>query len=59
MSEKKPIPIFVERSVKICPVCRTRSYSRDGIHPQCAIIQADAPREMRLAAERKAKAKGV
>jgi hypothetical protein len=56
MSEKKPIPIVVERSRKSCPVCGKRSYSRDGVHPQCSMILADAPRKIRLAAEKKARA---
>jgi len=57
MSEKKPTPIVAEGNNKKCPVCGQRSYSRDGVHPQCAVVQADAPRKMRLAAEKKAKAK--
>jgi hypothetical protein len=56
MSEKKPIPIIVERNRKNCPVCGKRSYSRDGVHPQCSVTQADAPRKLRLAADKKAKA---
>ncbi|MDX1945355.1 MAG: hypothetical protein SFU86_08100 [Pirellulaceae bacterium] len=24
-----------------CPVCGKASYSRDGIHPQCAVLRAD------------------
>ena len=43
MSEKKPIPILVERNIKICSVCGRRSYSREGVHPQCVMLQADAP----------------
>jgi hypothetical protein len=27
-----------------CPVCHETVYSRAGIHPQCAIRQADPPR---------------
>lgn len=54
MSEKKPTPIVNEPSGKICPVCGKRSYSQGGVHPQCAMVQADAPRKMRLAAEKKA-----
>lgn len=27
-----------------CPVCREVVYSRAGIHPQCAVRQADPPR---------------
>jgi hypothetical protein len=57
MSEKKPTPIVAERGGKVCPVCGKQSYSREGVHPQCAMIQADAPRTLRLAAEKKAKAK--
>ena len=29
------------------------SYSRDGIHPQCAMIQADEPRKQQLKAKEK------
>jgi hypothetical protein len=57
MSEKKPTPIHLERLGSCCPVCGKRSYSRDGIHPQCAMVQADAPRKMRLAAERREQSK--
>ena len=28
----------------VCPVCKKAVYSRGGIHPQCAVIQAEAPR---------------
>lgn len=27
-----------------CPVCHQEVYSRAGIHPQCAVKQADPPR---------------
>ncbi len=27
-----------------CPVCHETVYSRAGIHPQCAVRQADPPR---------------
>ncbi len=57
MSAKNPSPIVVQPSGKICPVCGKPSYSREGVHPQCAVIQADAPRKLRLAEEKKAKAK--
>ena len=36
-----------------CPVCGIVSYSRGGIHPQCASQQADAPRVERLKAAKK------
>jgi hypothetical protein len=35
-----------------CPVCHETVYSRAGIHPQCAVRQADPPKP-------KAKAKGA
>ena len=28
----------------VCPVCKKAVYSRGGIHPQCAVIQAAPPR---------------
>ena len=57
MSHKKPTPIFGEHNVKICPVCGKRSYSAGGIHPQCAVQQADAPRAAQIFAKKKAEAK--
>ena len=56
MSESKPTPIIAEPSNRVCPVCGKTSYSKDGIHPQCAVALADEPRKLRLAAEKKAKA---
>ncbi len=56
MSEKKPEPMFVAPQIKICPVCGKQSYSREGIHPQCATVQADSARKEQLAAKRKAEA---
>lgn len=57
MLHKKPVPLLVMPAAaarRLCPVCRTVSYSRHGIHPQCAQQQADAPRVERLRAARKA-----
>jgi hypothetical protein len=54
MNDLKPLPAGPDRTNKICPVCGKRSYSQAGIHPQCSMDQADAPRKNRLAAERKA-----
>lgn len=56
MSEKKPSALFGSTEVPICPVCGQPTYSAGGIHPQCAQIQADAPRKQRLQEERKAEA---
>ena len=57
MNHKKPTPILDQRSKKMCPVCGTRSYSPDGIHPQCAVEQADAPRQELLRAKKKSESK--
>jgi hypothetical protein len=56
MNYKKPVPIFAEVDQRICPVCGKQSYSAGGIHPQCAVKQADAPREQRLKAKKKLEA---
>jgi len=57
MSHKNPTLILGDDNVKVCPVCGKPSYSADGIHPQCAVQQADAPREQQLKAKKKAEAK--
>ena len=57
MSYKKPTPILSEQNAKICVVCGQRSYSANGIHPQCCVIQADAPRTQWLKAKKEAEAK--
>ena len=44
MSNKKPAPLFQRQSNQPCPVCGAISYSRAGIHPQCASKRADAER---------------
>ena len=36
-----------------CPVCGKPSYSKNGIHPQCAAVQADLPRIQKIAEEKK------
>lgn len=56
MSEKKPTALFEQSTVPVCPICGQSSYSPGGIHPQCAQVQADAPRKQRLQEERKAEA---
>jgi hypothetical protein len=49
MNSKKPEPLLVqELPGQPCPICGKRSYSLAGIHPQCAVQQADAPRQRRL-----------
>lgn len=53
MSEKKPELIADRFAVRICPVCGTRTYSYNGVHPQCAVTHADAPRTAQLAEARR------
>jgi len=57
MSEQKQTPNPRDRNGVVCPVCKKRSYSRGGVHPQCAMVQADEPRKLRLAAEKRANSK--
>ncbi|MBA3483057.1 MAG: hypothetical protein H0T51_14710 [Pirellulales bacterium] len=57
MDSKKPVPLMAEPRGSVCPVCGKRSYSLRGIHPQCAVQQADEPRQKLLAAEKKEKAR--
>jgi hypothetical protein len=57
MDTHKPAPLFPAPAGKMCPICGKRSYSSQGIHPQCAVQQADAPRQKFLAAEKKEKAR--
>ena len=55
MSILKPVPLIPKRAKNLCPICGRDSYSRDGIHPQCAVQQADEPRNQRLKRERETK----
>lgn len=54
MNNKKPLPLITQPKRKSCPICGKVTYSSNGIHPQCAVLQADAPRQARLTEERKA-----
>jgi hypothetical protein len=54
LSSRKPEPLLsAPPAGKICPVCGKRSYSLRGIHPQCAVQQADAPRQALLLEEKR------
>ena len=44
MSSKKPQPLISRTKRERCPVCGEISYSLTGVHPQCAMRQADAKR---------------
>jgi hypothetical protein len=54
MSSEKSAIILPPTPKNICPVCGMPAYSLGGIHPQCAIEQADEPRILKLRAERAA-----
>jgi len=57
MNNRRPTPIITEPGKKICPVCGTPSYSAGGVHPQCAVRQADATRHEQRKAKKKTKEK--
>ncbi len=51
---KRPDPLYTvaaEKGTK-CPVCGFTSYSREGIHPQCAQQQADEKRVARMKSQK-------
>lgn len=41
---RKPEPLYESPPRKRCPVCGEITYSSAGIHPQCAVHQADSKR---------------
>lgn len=53
MSQKKPRPLYRSPRRKHCPVCGEVTFSRSGIHPQCAVKQADNKRLARLKSKKK------
>jgi hypothetical protein len=54
MSSEKSVVIIPPPPRNLCPVCGKPAYSLGGVHPQCAIEQADQPRILRLRAARAA-----
>ena len=54
MSSEKSVLIVPPPPKHLCPVCGKPSYSLGGVHPQCAIQQADEPRMVRLRAAKAA-----
>jgi hypothetical protein len=57
MSSETPALILPAAPKRICPVCHKSAYSLGGIHPQCALEQADGPRLLKLRATRAAEQK--
>jgi predicted RNA-binding Zn-ribbon protein involved in translation (DUF1610 family) len=52
MSKEEPMVIVPQRPKILCPVCGAPTYSAGGIHPQCAVSQADGIRVARLKKQR-------
>jgi RNA polymerase subunit RPABC4/transcription elongation factor Spt4 len=55
----KPQPLFILPQRKLCPVCGATSYSASGIHPQCAMQQADSRRMQKVKHPSKARKKAT
>jgi hypothetical protein len=55
MDDKKPSPLAVRENKpgRVCSVCGTATYSRGGIHPQCAQAQAEVLRVAQFKAMKK------
>jgi hypothetical protein len=49
---KKPLPLFDVQIRPMCPICGHASYSRAGIHPQCAMAAEDKVHSQRISAHR-------
>jgi len=45
---RKPLPLYIAPVRKHCPICGEASYSFAGVHPQCAMKQADLLRMQRI-----------
>ena len=57
MSNEQPALIVPQRPKILCPICHTPTYSAGGIHPQCAMHQADDARVAKLKTQRVAASK--
>ena len=57
MSSEKSAVIVPPPPKNLCPICGKPAYSLGGIHPQCAIQQADEPRIVGLRAAKSVEAK--
>uniref|UniRef100_A0A7C2JYF6 Uncharacterized protein n=1 Tax=Schlesneria paludicola TaxID=360056 RepID=A0A7C2JYF6_9PLAN len=57
LAHTKPGPLIPTVSRPLCPVCGVVSYSREGIHPQCAMVAADSVLVSRINARKAAEPK--
>jgi rRNA maturation endonuclease Nob1 len=56
MSSEKSVIFIPQPPKNLCPICGKATYSLGGVHPQCAMQQADAPRIIQLRAAKVAEA---
>jgi hypothetical protein len=47
-STSRPLPLYLAAPRAVCPVCGHTSYSAGGMHPQCAVRQADLKRMQKV-----------
>lgn len=57
MSSEKSVVMIPPPPRNLCPICGKAAYSAGGIHPQCAMQQADEPRILKLRTAKVAEAK--
>ncbi len=57
MSSEKSVIVLPPKPRQVCPICGTPSYSLGGVHPQCALKQADEPRLEKMRAAKAAEPK--
>lgn len=57
MSSEKSVIVLPPKPRQVCPICGTASYSLGGVHPQCALKQADEPRLEKMRATKAAEPK--
>jgi predicted RNA-binding Zn-ribbon protein involved in translation (DUF1610 family) len=55
--KEEPILIVPQPPKNLCPICGQVTYSAGGIHPQCAMQQADEPRLARMKTRKAAETK--
>jgi RNA polymerase subunit RPABC4/transcription elongation factor Spt4 len=47
-TNNRPQPLYVAPQRATCPLCGETSYSAGGVHPQCAMREADVQRMRRV-----------
>ena len=57
LAHTKPEPLIPVLQRPLCPVCGVVSYSRAGVHPQCAMVASDTVQTSRINARKAAQPK--